>query len=127
APPDQAPARGPDPGSHSDSDSADGALEPVHVVFAFGRDYIVPAFVAVNSSLTNARNRERLVIHLLVEAEIVNRVEMAFAQAFGTVADVSVSSGRQEQVDSKDEPKDVEDPLDEWDDGENVDNGGFGY
>jgi hypothetical protein len=46
--------------------------DAVHVVFAFGSEYIVPAFVAVNSTLQNSApaKRARLVLHLLVEEAI---------------------------------------------------------
>jgi hypothetical protein len=50
----------------------------VHVVYAFGSEYIVPAFVAVNSTLHNSKDKERLVIHLLVEDAIVKRVEVCY-------------------------------------------------
>eukprot|EP00123_Amoebidium_parasiticum_P018405 comp24193_c2_seq1/m.44374 comp24193_c2_seq1/g.44374 ORF comp24193_c2_seq1/g.44374 comp24193_c2_seq1/m.44374 type:complete len:984 (-) comp24193_c2_seq1:240-3191(-) len=67
---------------------ADPSAEKVQVVYAFGRDYIVPAFVAVNSTLANTKHPSRLVIHLLVESMIASRVKKAFTRAFGTVADV---------------------------------------
>eukprot|EP01134_Creolimax_fragrantissima_P007187 CFRG7187T1 len=124
------------------------SFEAVHVVFAFGRDYIVPAFVSVNSTLTNSKNPERLVLHLLVEEAIVSRVEKAFKKAFGHIADVTQvigetspgakgvgggagvagadNEGRNIGLGQKDgSGNEPVDPLDAWDDGENVDNGGF--
>lgn len=66
--------------------------EPVHVVFAFGAEYIVPAFVAVNSTLHNSRTPSRLRLHLLVEQEIAERVQRAFTRAFGDIAQVTGAS-----------------------------------
>eukprot|EP00124_Ichthyophonus_hoferi_P005577 Ihof_evm1s847 gene=Ihof_evmTU1s847 len=69
-----------------DVDTTNEPEDKVHVVFSFGRDYIVPAFVAVNSSLTNSKSPSRLVIHLLVEPMIASRVQSAFSLAFNSVA-----------------------------------------
>ena len=45
-------------------------------MFAFGSEYIVPAYAAVNSTLLNVRDPERLTIHLLVEEAIAARVHL---------------------------------------------------